>query len=66
MGDAGMVALGHRQSFWWVSHWYNYQMQIKCQQQVKNVHEDTNDAAGTTQVHDAPSVGVARTGSDGC
>ena len=58
MGDMGKLSLDR-----WGYHTGITSVADKIPTAGENVHDDTNDAAG--QVHDAPNVGVAKTGSDG-
>jgi len=58
MGDMGALSLDR-----WGYHTGITSVADKIPTAGENVHDDTNDAAG--QVHDQPTVGVAKTGSDG-
>jgi outer membrane protein OmpU len=58
MGDMGALSLDR-----WGYHTGITSVADKIPTAGENVHDDTNDATG--QVHDQPSVGVAKTGSDG-
>jgi outer membrane protein OmpU len=58
MGDMGALSLDS-----WGYHTGITSVADKIPTAGENVHDDTNDATG--QVHDQPSVGVAKTGSDG-
>jgi len=58
MGDMGALSLDR-----WGYHTGITSVADKIPTAGENVHDDTNDATG--QVHDNPTVGVAKTGSDG-
>jgi outer membrane protein OmpU len=58
MGDMGKLSLDR-----WGYHTGITSVADKIPTAGENVHDDTNDATG--QVHDQPTVGVAKTGSDG-
>jgi len=58
MGDMGALSLDS-----WGYHTGITSVADKIPTAGENVHDDTNDATG--QVHDNPTVGVAKTGSDG-
>ena len=58
MGDMGALSLDR-----WGYHTGITSVADKIPTAGENVHDDTNDATG--QVHDQPTVGVAKTGSDG-
>jgi len=58
MGDMGALSLDR-----WGYHTGITSVADKIPTAGENVHDDTNDASG--QVHDQPTVGVAKTGSDG-
>jgi len=58
MGDMGKLSLDS-----WGYHTGITSVADKIPTAGENVHDDTNDASG--QVHDQPTVGVAKTGSDG-
>lgn len=58
MGDMGKLSLDR-----WGYHTGITSVADKIPTAGENVHDDTNDATG--QVHDQPSVGVAKTGWDG-
>src|SRR5210317_417106 len=58
MGDMGALSLDR-----WGYHTGITSVADKIPTAGENVHDDTNDATG--QVHDQPSVGVAKTGWDG-
>ena len=58
MGDMGKLSLDS-----WGYHTGITSVADKIPTAGENVHDDTNDATG--QVHDNPTVGVAKTGSDG-
>ena len=58
MGDMGSISLDS-----WGYHSGITSIADKIPTAGENVHDDTNDATG--QVHDQPTVGVAKTGSDG-